>query len=47
MTPDDVKALAPHVLPHRLVVSQSDQMRGATAVDVVDEILQVVPAGAG
>lgn len=47
VTPDDVKALAPHVLPHRLVVSQSDQMRGATALEVVDEILQVVPAGAG
>lgn len=47
VTPDDVKALAPHVLPHRLVVTQADQMRGTTAEEIVDEILQVVPAAAG
>lgn len=46
VTPDDVKALAPHVLPHRLVVGQSDQLRGGSAVEILDEILQVVPVGA-
>jgi len=45
-TPDDVKALAPHVLSHRLVVSHDSELRGTTATDVIDEILQVVPAGA-
>ena len=46
VTPDDVKALAPHVLPHRLIVSQSSLMAGTTPASVIDEILQVVPAGA-
>jgi len=46
VTPDDIKALAPHVLPHRLVLSQNDQLRGGTAADIVDEILQVVAVGA-
>lgn len=45
-TPDDVKALAVHVLSHRLVLSHDAELRGATAADVVDEILQVIPAGA-
>lgn len=45
VTPDDIKALAPHVFPHRLIVDQSSQLRGATAERIVDEILQAVPAG--
>ena len=43
VTPDDVKAMAPHALPHRLVVNQSDQLRGGSATEVVDEILRAVP----
>lgn len=39
-TPDDVKALASPVLAHRLVLNPSARLRGATAGQVVDEILQ-------
>ncbi|MEM7094361.1 MAG: MoxR family ATPase [Actinomycetota bacterium] len=46
VTPDDVKALAPHVLPHRLVLTQANHLHGASTTDIVDEILRVVPAGA-
>ena len=45
-TPDDVKALATHVLSHRLVLSHDAELRGASAEDIVEEILQVIPAGA-
>jgi len=45
-TPDDVKALAPHVLTHRVVVTHEAELRGVTATSVIDEILHVVPAGA-
>jgi MoxR-like ATPase len=49
-TPDDVKALAPHVLGHRIIASRSDvsragQRNGSAAgpEDVVREILRSVP----
>lgn len=45
-TPDDVKALAPHVLSHRLMLSQDAELRGISTSDLVNEILQVIPAGA-
>lgn len=45
-TPDDVKALAPHVLAHRLMLNHDAELRGVTAPDLIDEILQVIPAGA-
>ena len=45
-TPDDVKALAPHVLAHRLVLNHDAELRGVSAAELVDEILQVIPAGA-
>ena len=45
-TPDDVKALAPHVLAHRLILNHDADMRGVKATELIDEILQVVPAGA-
>jgi len=44
-TPDDVKALAGHVLSHRLVLNHDAELRGVTAADLVEEILHVVPAG--
>jgi len=44
-TPDDVKALATHVLAHRLVLNHDAELRGATAADLLEEILQVLPAG--
>jgi MoxR-like ATPase len=45
-TPDDVKALAPHVLAHRLMLSQDAELRGVSTFDLINEILQVIPAGA-
>lgn len=45
-TPDDVKALAPHVLSHRLMLNQDAELRGISTSDLVNEILQVIPAGA-
>ena len=45
-TPDDVKALAPHVLSHRLILNHDAEMRGVKPSELVDEILHVIPAGA-
>ncbi len=42
--PDDVKRLAPHVLPHRIILSPEAQMEGATAEAVVREALDKVGA---
>ena len=42
--PDDVKALVPAVLGHRIVLDIDRQLRGATADDVVDAVLGSVPA---
>lgn len=42
-TPDDVKALAPAVLSHRIVPAAEARMSGASEYDVVGEILGSVP----
>ncbi|MEX2158114.1 MAG: MoxR family ATPase [Dehalococcoidia bacterium] len=42
--PDDVKALAPAVLAHRLVLSSQSRLRGRNALDVLNELLDEVPA---
>lgn len=42
--PDDVKAMAPHVIPHRLILSSQARLRGRDADEVFAEILQRVPA---
>ena len=42
-TPDDVKALARVVIPHRLLVTPEVRMRGVRPSDVVTEILDSVP----
>jgi len=44
-TPDDIKALAPHVLSHRLLLNHDAELRGVTSTEIVNEILQVLPAG--
>ncbi|HZQ36166.1 MAG TPA: MoxR family ATPase [Dehalococcoidia bacterium] len=44
VVPDDVKALAPAVLPHRLILSSSARLRGRDAAGIVDEVLGSVPA---
>jgi len=43
-TPDDVKALAPAVLIHRMMLSTDAQLRGATAAQILGEILAATPA---
>jgi MoxR-like ATPase len=41
--PDDIKALAPAALAHRLIMSPEARMRNATARAVVEQILREVP----
>ncbi|MGQ0609165.1 MAG: AAA family ATPase [Chloroflexota bacterium] len=45
--PDDVSALAGPVLTHRLVVDVDRELRGATAGDVIGEVLEGVSVGVG
>jgi MoxR-like ATPase len=42
-TPDDVKAVAPLVLPHRLIVQPQAEIDGVRAVGVLDELLHAIP----
>jgi MoxR-like ATPase len=42
VTPDDVKALSPAVLRHRLVLRPEAELEGATADDLVQELLETV-----
>jgi MoxR-like ATPase len=42
-TPDDVKTVAPLVLPHRLIVQPQAEIDGVLAAGVIDEVLQSVP----
>jgi MoxR-like ATPase len=44
--PDDIKALAPAVLEHRLVLSPEALMRGVSAADVLSSVLDSVPVPA-
>jgi MoxR-like ATPase len=41
--PDDVKALAPHVLTHRIIISSQTRLRGRTTGEVVQEVIDQVP----
>ena len=41
--PDDVKAMAPHVLPHRLILSTQTRLRGRGVGDLTADILEHVP----
>jgi len=43
VVPDDVKALAPHVLSHRMLLTPEAAMQGRTPADVVDDVLRAVP----
>jgi MoxR-like ATPase len=40
--PDDVKALAPSVLTHRLITSAQSRLRGRAALEVLNEVLASV-----
>ena len=44
VSPEDVQAIAPNALRHRLLLDYSAQARGISAQDCVKELLQKVPA---
>jgi MoxR-like ATPase len=44
--PEDVKALAPHVLAHRLLLTPEAQLRDRTAAGVISDVLASVPVPA-
>ena len=41
--PDDIKALVQPALGHRVIMSSSARIQGATATDAIDELLAQVP----
>ena len=43
VTPDDLKALAPAMLPHRLLPKPDSRVRGLRSSDIVTEIIDSVP----
>lgn len=43
VVPDDIKALAPAVLLHRLVLAASAELRGTQAAEVLDDVLDTEP----
>ena len=47
VVPDDVKALAPSVLCHRLELTAEAQMQGVATNDIVDDLLRRVPVPPG
>ena len=46
VVPDDIKALAPAILEHRLVLSPEAMMRGVSSADVLTSVLESVPVPA-
>lgn len=44
LTPDDVKAVAPLVLPHRLILAPHAVGSGASTTDIVQQLLTQVPS---
>jgi MoxR-like ATPase len=42
-TPDDVKTVAPLVLPHRLIVAPDAEIEGTTAADLLGDVLAATP----
>jgi MoxR-like ATPase len=43
LTPGDIKAIAPYVLAHRMIVTADSQIQGESAGDLVRELLDSVP----
>lgn len=43
VSPDDVQAIAPDVLRHRLILSFEAEASGVTTDAVIDELLKLVP----
>ncbi|MCL1895082.1 MAG: MoxR family ATPase [Clostridiales bacterium] len=46
VTPDDIKALAPYVLPHRVALSGQARLENRTASSIIDGILAEAPVPA-
>ena len=44
VSPEDVQAIAPDALRHRLLLDYTAQARGITAQNCIDELLRLVPA---
>ncbi len=42
-TPDDVRRMAPHVLPHRVIVTPDAEFRGSDGESVVNDVIEIVP----
>jgi MoxR-like ATPase len=47
VTPDDIKSLARPVIAHRLMVAPEAQLQGITAAQVLEQILDSIPAPGG
>jgi MoxR-like ATPase len=45
--PDDIKSLAPHILPHRVMVSPAARLTDVSARKIVKEILDSLPVPGG
>jgi MoxR-like ATPase len=43
VTPDDIKALVPSVLAHRLILKPNAELRGVTPAKVLAQILESEP----
>ncbi|UZN02542.1 AAA family ATPase [Cellulomonas sp. S1-8] len=43
VTADDLKVVAPYVLPHRMVLRPEAELQGRTAADLLDQVLSSVP----
>jgi MoxR-like ATPase len=43
VVPEDVKALAPAVLGHRIILDPEAELRGVTAGDLIADVLAAVP----
>jgi MoxR-like ATPase len=41
--PDDVKAMAPHVLTHRLMIDPQAQLRGRQPDELIADLVDTVP----
>jgi MoxR-like ATPase len=41
--PDDVKALAPSIFNHRLMIAPQAQLRGRSAQELISDIVTSVP----
>lgn len=43
VAPDDIKAMAPHVLPHRMLLTSASRLRGHTTEQIIEEVISSVP----